>query len=64
MYTDAFEGMKMRNTKSPSVRDTPKDTEEDALRWIEEISQNLKSTSILDSEEEIENTKLEINKMQ
>ena len=65
LYTDAYEGMKMRNTKSPLVRETSKDTEEDALKWIEEnIPESENPLPVLDSEEEIENTKLEINKMQ
>jgi hypothetical protein len=39
--------------------------EEDALRWVEEhIPESENPLPVLDSEEEVENTKFEISKMQ
>ncbi|XP_071159236.1 transmembrane protein 87A-like [Mytilus edulis] len=65
---DAFDGMKMRNSKqsngSPKQRNNP----DDDLKWVEE---NIPSSitdkvlpSLLDSDEEIMTTKYEANKMQ
>lgn len=67
LYNDAWDGMKMRGGKSTSRPDTPSgaDPEEDPLKWVEEnIPEGDAPLPIIDSEEEIETTKMEISKMQ
>jgi hypothetical protein len=67
LYNDAWDGMKMRGGKSSSRPDTPSgaDPEEDPLKWVEEnIPEGDAPLPIIDSEEEIETTKMEISKMQ
>jgi len=66
LYNDAWDGMKMRGQKTPRP-DTPSgaDPEEDPLKWVEEnIPEGDGPLPIIDSEEEIETTKMEISKMQ
>jgi len=66
LYNDAWDGMKMRGQKAPRP-DTPSgaDPEEDPLKWVEEnIPEGDGPLPIIDSEEEIETTKMEISKMQ
>jgi len=66
LYNDAWDGMKMRGTKSPRP-DTPEgaDPEEDPLRWVEENIPDIEGAlPVIDSEEEIETTKIEISKLQ
>jgi hypothetical protein len=65
LYNDAWEGMKMRG-KQGSRPDTPSgvDPEIDPLAWVEENIAGVEpALPALDSEEEIENTKLEISKL-
>lgn len=65
LYSDAWEGMKMRG-KTTSRPQTPSgaDPEEDPLGWVEENIAGMETAlPALDSEEEIENTKLEISKL-
>lgn len=66
--SDAY-GVKMRGTRSSSPKPSSKTTtnEEDDLRWVEEnIPQAIADAAlpILDSDEEILNTKFEVSKMQ
>jgi len=73
LYTDAYEGMKLRSKSRHGSGDSGdnngsiarKADEEDPLKWIEEnIPESENPLPIIDSDEEIETTKLEINKMQ
>lgn len=68
---DAFDGMKMRSFKGPSVpldREAAKRAKvEDDLSWVEEnIPSSLADSALplLDSDEEIMNTKFEMSKME
>jgi len=66
LYTDAWEGMKMRGSKGNSRPDTPDgaDPEEDPLKWVEENIPDIEAAlPVIDSEEEIETTKVEISKL-
>ncbi|KAL8572379.1 hypothetical protein ACOMHN_023148 [Nucella lapillus] len=69
MMNDAFEGMKMRRTRNglPKQRDSRNKMEED-LKWVED---NIPSSmadkalpAMLDSDEELMTTKLEMSKME
>lgn len=65
LYNDAWDGIKMRG-KLSSRPDTPSgvDPEEDPLAWVEENIAGVEPTlPALDSEDELENTKLEISKL-
>lgn len=65
LYNDAWDGMKMRGAK-PQRPDTPDgaDPEEDPLKWVEENIPDIEGAlPVIDSEEEIETTKLEIAKL-
>lgn len=65
--SDAY-GVKMRgNNRSTSPKPKSSTTQEDDLRWVEEnIPSAMADTAlpILDSDEEILNTKFEVSKMQ
>eukprot|EP00092_Neocalanus_flemingeri_P029716 GFUD01032264.1.p1 GENE.GFUD01032264.1~~GFUD01032264.1.p1 ORF type:complete len:600 (-),score=101.29 GFUD01032264.1:212-2011(-) len=66
LYNDAWDGMKMRGAK-PQRPDTPDgaDPEEDPLKWVEENIPDIEGVlPVIDSEEEIETTKIEISKLQ
>jgi len=66
LYTDAWDGMKKRGDKTERP-DTPDgaDPEEDPLAWVEENIPDIESAlPVIDSEEEIETTKIEISKLQ
>jgi len=66
LYNDAWDGMKMRGAK-PARPDTPEgaDPEEDPLKWVEENIPDIEGAlPVIDSEEEIETTKIEISKLQ
>jgi len=66
LYNDAWDGMKMRGAK-PQRPDTPDgaDPEEDPLKWVEENIPDIEGAlPVIDSEEEIETTKIEISKLQ
>jgi len=66
LYTDAWDGMKKRGDK-PQRPDTPDgaDPEEDPLAWVEENIPDIEGAlPVIDSEEEIETTKMEISKLQ
>merc|ERR1712129_568836 len=66
LYNDAWDGMKMRGSK-PHRPATPKgaDPEEDPLKWVEENIPDIEGAlPVIDSEEEIETTKIEISKLQ
>jgi len=66
LYNDsAWEGVKMRGKHSrPDTPSTGVDPEEDPLAWVEENIAGVESAlPALDSEEEVENTKLEISKL-
>jgi len=65
LYNDAWDGMKMRGNKN-SRPDTPEgaDPEEDPLKWVEENIPDVEAAlPVIDSEEEIETTKIEISKL-
>lgn len=65
LYNDAWDGMKDRRHKNPRP-DSPEgaDPEEDPLRWVEENIPDMEAAlPIIDSEEEIETTKMEISKL-
>lgn len=65
LYNDAWDGMKMRGSKTPRP-DTPEgaDPEEDPLKWVEENIPDIEGAlPVIDSEEEIETTKIEISKL-
>ena len=70
LYTDAYEGMKLRSKSRHGSGEengsiARKNDEEDPLKWIEEnIPESENPLPVIDSDEEIETTKLEINKMQ
>ena len=70
LYTDAYEGMKLRSKSWHGSGEEngsipQKNDEEDPLKWIEEdIPESENPLPVIDSDEEIETTKLEINKMQ
>jgi len=70
-YTDAFGGMKQRMTTLSGKTDKMEkgvDHDDDPSKWIEEnISESVETENplpVIDSDEEIETTKLEISKMQ
>jgi len=66
LYSDAWEGMKMRGKGQNSRPETPDgaDPELDPLKWVEENIPDVEGAlPIIDSEEEIETTKVEISKM-
>ena len=70
LYTDAYEGMRLRSKSRHGSGEengsiARKNDEEDPLKWIEEnIPESENPLPVIDSDEEIETTKLEINKMQ
>merc|ERR1719340_26464 len=71
LYTDAYEGMKLRSKSRHGSGEengsiARKAEEDDPLKWIEEnIPESAENPlPVIDSDEEIETTKLEINKMQ
>ena len=70
LLNDAYEGMKLRSKSRHGSGEengsiARKADEEDPLKWIEEnIPESENPLPIIDSDEEIETTKLEINKMQ
>ena len=71
LYTDAYDGMKLRSKSRHGSGEengsiARKTEEEDPLKWIEEnIPESAENPlPVIDSDEEIETTKLEINKMQ
>jgi len=71
LYTDAYEGMKLRSKSRHGSGEengsiARKADEDDPLKWIEEnIPESAENPlPVIDSDEEIETTKLEINKMQ
>ena len=73
LYTDAYEGMKLRSKSRHGSGEEngngsiarKNDEELDPLKWIEEnIPESENPLPVIDSDEEIETTKLEINKMQ
>ena len=71
LYTDAYDGMKLRSKSRHGSGEengsiARKAEEEDPLKWIEEnIPESAENPlPVIDSDEEIETTKLEINKMQ
>lgn len=66
LYSDAWDGMKQRSTGKHSRPDTPDgaDPEEDPLKWVEENIPDIEGAMpVIDSEEEIETTKVEISKL-
>lgn len=66
LYNDAWDGMKMRNkgTSRPETPPSGADPEEDPLAWVEENIAGIEpALPALDSEEEIETTKMEISKL-
>lgn len=65
LYSDAWEGLKMRGAKN-SRPETPEgaDPELDPLKWVEENIPDVEGAlPMIDSEEEIETTKQEISKL-
>merc|ERR1719432_321713 len=65
LYSDAWDGMKQRGGRH-SRPDTPDgaDPEEDPLKWVEENIPDIEGAMpVIDSEEEIETTKVEISKL-
>ncbi|XP_067680156.1 transmembrane protein 87A-like [Haliotis asinina] len=72
VMNDAFDGMKMRSKTysngSPKQKDTRSKSVDDDLRWVEEnIPSSLSDKalpSLLDSDEELQNTHFEISKME
>jgi len=65
LYSDAWEGMKQRGSRH-SRPDTPEgaDPELDPLKWVEENIPDMDGAlPVIDSEEEIETTKVEISKL-
>ena len=68
LYTDAYEGMKLRSKSWHGSGEEngsipQKNDEEDPLKWIEEdIPESENPLPVIDSDEEIETTKLEIKK--
>ena len=65
LYSDAWEGLKMRGAKT-SRPETPEgaDPELDPLKWVEENIPDVEGAlPMIDSEEEIETTKVEISKL-
>ena len=70
LLNDAYEGMKLRSKSRHGSGEengsiARKADEDDPLKWIEEnIPESENPLPIIDSDEEIETTKLEINKMQ
>lgn len=65
LYSDAWDGMKKRGS-SHSRPETPDgvDPEEDPLKWVEENIPDIEGAMpVIDSEEEIETTKVEISKL-
>ena len=70
LMNDAYDGMKNRSKSRHGSGEengsiARKNEEEDPLKWIEEnIPESENPLPVIDSDEEIETTKLEINKMQ
>jgi len=65
LYSDAWDGMKQRGGRH-SRPETPDgaDPEEDPLKWVEENIPDIEGAMpVIDSEEEIETTKVEISKL-
>ena len=65
LYSDAWDGMKKRggNHSRPETPDGA-DPEEDPLKWVEENIPDIEGAMpVIDSEEEIETTKVEISKL-
>jgi len=65
LYSDAWDGLKMRGAKT-SRPETPEgaDPELDPLKWVEENIPDVEGAlPMIDSEEEIETTKIEISKL-
>jgi len=64
LYSDAWDGMKDRRQKSRPETPEGADPESDPLRWVEENIPDMEAAlPVIDSEEEIETTKIEISKL-
>lgn len=68
LISEAFEGMKIRTIKSESNGTVKSNRMDEDLKWVEEnIPSSLTDVALptlLDSDEEIMNTKFEISKME
>lgn len=55
---------KLRVSKNPQQPAHEENFDDETIRWVEENIANVSTSMLLDSDEDLENTKFEISKMQ